>query len=189
MSAGRALVLIDFQTGFQSPVWGARNNPDAEAKAKTLLDACRNAGVPVFHVRHISTESGSPLGPDTGGTAFLPGLEPAEGELVYEKSVNSAFIGTALERDLRAKKITQLIICGLTTPHCVSTSCRMAANLGFDVTLAHDACAAFAANANMAWKDDATPLSPDVIHDTAIAHLHGEFVKARPTKDIITEIG
>ncbi|MDA7427986.1 cysteine hydrolase family protein [Primorskyibacter aestuariivivens] len=189
MSADRALILIDFQTGFQSPVWGARNNPDAERNAQSLLEACRDAGLPVFHVRHISSEPGSPLGPDTGGTAFLPGLEPSGGEPIYEKSVNSAFIGTGLEADLRAKGLTRLIICGLTTPHCVSTSCRMSANLGFDVTLAHDACAAFYANASMGWKSDADALSPEVIHDVAIAHLHGEFVTARASADLIAETG
>lgn len=188
MSADRALILIDFQTGFQSPTWGARNNPGAEARARALLDACRTAAIPAFHVRHISTEPGSPLGPGTGGTAFLPGLHPAEGEPVHEKSVNAAFIGTTLERDLRAAGIKTLVICGLTTPHCVSTSCRMAANLGFEVTLAHDACAAFAANADMGWRAGAGALRPETIHDTAIAHLHGEFVTARATADILAEL-
>ena len=189
MSADRALIVIDFQTGFQSPVWGARNNPDAERNAQSLLDACRNGNVPVLHVRHISTEPGSPLGPETGGTTFLPGLEPSGAEPVYEKSVNSAFIGTGLDADLRANGISRVIICGLTTPHCVSTSCRMAANLGFDVTLAHDACAAFSANADMTWCPGADALLPQTIHDTAIAHLHGEFVTARTTAKIVAEIG
>lgn len=181
----RALLLIDIQTGFDSPEWGARNNPDAEAHAARLLAAWRRAQLPVFHIRHVSTEAGSPLAPQTGGTAFKPEVLPIDGEAVFEKSVNSAFIGTPLESHLRTQGITDLVICGLTTPHCVSTTSRMAANLGFVVTLAHEACAAFAANARMDWQEDAAPLTPEEIHKTAVAHLHGEFVTALKTSTIL----
>ena len=181
----RALILIDIQTGFDAPVWGARNNPDAEAKAGLLLDAFRNRAAPVIHVRHISTEPGSPLGPDTGGTDFKANVTPQTGEAVFEKSVNSAFIGTGLEDHLRAIGADTLVICGLTTPHCVSTTTRMAANLGFTVLLAHDACAAFASNADPSWSPALPPPDPASIHDAAISHLHGEFAQALSVQDIL----
>lgn len=180
-----ALVLIDIQMGFKSPIWGARNNPDAESQAARLLAAWRNTGAAICHIRHVSTEPGSPLGPDTGGTAFMPEIAPIAGEPIFEKSVNSAFIGTNLETYLRDAQINQLVICGLTTPHCVSTTSRMAANLGFSVTLAHDACAAFAANANATWSQSAARLSPQEIHDSAISQLHGEFVTALSSDAIL----
>lgn len=179
-----ALLLIDIQTGFESPVWGARNNPQAEDNAAKLLDHWRAKGQPVIHIRHVSAEPGSPLGPDTGGTAFQPQVAPTDGETIFEKSVNSAFIGTGLEAHLRAEGIGALLICGLTTPHCISTSCRMAANLGFQVTLAHDACASFASNADTGWCD-LPAMTPEQIHSSAIAHLHGEFVTARKTSDLL----
>lgn len=180
-----ALVLIDIQMGFKSPLWGARNNPDAETNAARLLTAWRAQSFPICHIRHVSIEPGSPLGPQTGGTEFMPEVAPFAGEPIFEKSVNSGFIGTNLESHLQAEGITDLVICGLTTPHCVSTTSRMAANLGFQVTLAHDACAAFAANASTEWSDSLTALSPQTIHDTAISHLHGEFVTAKSTADIL----
>ncbi|MDO9525882.1 MAG: cysteine hydrolase family protein [Gemmobacter sp.] len=137
----KTLLLIDFQKGFDDPLWGDRNNPDAEDNARALIAAMRAAGGRVLHVRHLSREAGSPLaGP---GAAFKPGFEPGPGESVYEKSANSAFIGTTLEEDLCKAGAREVIICGLTTPHCVSTTTRMASNLGFSVELAHDACAAF----------------------------------------------
>jgi len=179
-----ALILIDIQTGFDSPFWGARNNPKAEANAARLLEHWRKLGWPLFHVRHLSTSPDSPLKAGQAGVGFKPEVLPRGNEPVIEKSVNSAFIGTDLEAQLRASGITGLVICGLTTPHCVSTTSRMAANLGFGVTLAHDACAAFTSNADMSWQGGA-PLSAEQIHDTAVAHLHGEFVTAKTTDTII----
>lgn len=177
-----ALLPIDFQQGFRDPVWGARNNPQAEANALRLFAAFRAAGLPIFHVRHLSRSPGSPLtGP---GAAFLPGFEPAAGEALFEKTVNAAFIGTDLEARLREAGIGRLVICGLTTPHCVSTSTRMAANLGFAVTLAADACAAFTANADTRF-DDGPAYSAEEIHRAALAQLHGEFATVAPVASII----
>jgi nicotinamidase-related amidase len=181
-----ALILIDIQMGFDDPIWGRRNNPMAEAQAARLLAAWRKRGAPVVHIRHVSTTQGSPLGPGPG-SAFKPEVAPRQGEAVFAKSVNSAFIGTGLEQHLGAQGIDALVICGLTTPHCVSTTARMAANLGFAVRLAHDACAAFAGNARMDWTGaPAGPgLDPEAIHMAAISHLHGEFVTALSTDAVL----
>lgn len=178
----RALLLIDFERGFDAPVWGARNNPQAEKNAARLLNHWRARGEPLFHIRHISVEPGSPL--SGTGCDFREGLEPLDNEVILDKSVNSAFIGTDLEARLGAQDITDLVICGLTTPHCVSTTTRMAANLGFRVQLVADACAAFEASADMGWKPGAAALSAETIHDTALAHLHGEFADVVNTFDI-----
>lgn len=183
MAADPALILIDIQAGFDHPAWGARNNPDAEAHAAVLLDHWRRTRRPIFHIQHVSTEPGSPLGPGPG-SSFKPEVAPLAGEPIFVKSVNSAFIGTRLEQTLRRQEITQLVICGLTTPHCVSTTTRMGANLGFSMTLAHDACASFAANADTSWSGFA-PMSPEAIHASAVSHLHGEFATARAVADIL----
>ena len=176
-----ALLLIDIQAGFDSPAWGERNNPDAEARAAALLDHWRKSRRRIIHIQHVSTDPGSPLGPGPG-SAFKPEVAPLAGEAIFVKSVNSAFIGTRLEATLRRQEITDLVICGLTTPHCVSTTVRMAANLGFNVTLAHDACASFAANADTGWSGHA-PMSPEAIHVSAVSHLHAEFAIARSADD------
>ena len=181
----RALILIDIQTGFDSPFWGARNNPDAEANAARLLTHWRTNGWPLFHVRHLSTTAGSPLANGSPGAEFKPEVMPLDGEPVISKHVNAAFIGTDLEERLHGAFATDLVICGLTTPHCVSTTTRMAANLGFGVTLAHDACAAFTNNADMSWKPGAPALTAEQIHDTAIANIHGEFCTALDTDTIL----
>lgn len=178
-----ALILIDIQKGFDSPYWGERNNPHAESHAAALLNAWRMARRPLFHVQHVSAQPGSPLGPGPG-SSFKPEVAPLAGEPIFTKSVNSAFIGTRLELHLHRREISDLVICGLTTPHCVSTTSRMAANLGFNVTLAHDACAAFTQNANTGWSG-AAPMCAEDIHVSAVNHLHGEFVTAVATADLL----
>lgn len=178
------LILIDIQNGMNAAeYWGPRNNPDAETQAARLLTHWRNNGWPVIHVRHESTTPGSPLTGD--GAQIKAEVAPIPGEPVLAKSVNSAFIGTDLEAQLRRDNVTALVICGITTPHCVSTSVRMAANLGFTVTVAADACAAFASGADTSF-DDGPTLTAEEVHRSALAHLHTEFAVVTTTDRIIT---
>jgi len=167
------LVLIDWQKGFRHcAYWGRRNNPMAEKNASALLRHWRNEARPVFHVRHDSSEERSPLRPDGPGNEIEDFAKPVAGERVYAKCVNSAFIGTALESDLRAAGIEQIVVSGLTTDHCVSTSVRMAANLGFAVSLVGDACYTFERNTPGGRR-----LSADLVHDAHLASLDGEFAQ------------
>jgi len=180
------LLLIDIQVGFDGAVWGMSNNPDAEARAGQLLAAWRAAGRAVVHIRHVSTTPGSPLsGP---GTEFKPEVTPAQDEKIIEKSVNSAFIGTNLHDYLQAISTTELTICGLTTPHCVSTTTRMAGNLGYKVQLVAYACAAFTSNADVSF-DGGPSLNAEEIHRSALAHLHGEFAEVCFTEEVIHPAG
>jgi nicotinamidase-related amidase len=164
------LLLIDFQRGFLDPRWGRRNNPDAEERAEALLHAWRAHARPVVHVRHMSTEPLSPLRPGQPGNAFLREVAPAEGEPVVEKRVNSAFIGTSLESDLRRAGCRALVIAGLTTNHCVSTTARMAGNLGFHTWVVSNATAAFDRTG-----PDGVRHPAELVHAMALSDLHGEF--------------
>jgi nicotinamidase-related amidase len=179
-----ALILIDIQEGFDDPFWGARNNPDAEANAARLLTHWRAQNAPVFHIQHLSNTPGSPLNPDGGLVALKSMASPREGEPVVTKHVNSGFIGTNLEKLLRKQDIKAVTICGLTTPHCVSTTTRMAANLGFDVTLVHDACATFAGNADSGWRNGPA-LAAEDIHVSALDQLNGEFARVASTDQVL----
>ena len=129
-----ALLLVDFQRAFDHPTyWGtSRSTPNLEANISKLLPAFREAGAHIIHVRHHSANPGAILYPsaDNEYTKFMSCAEPLPSEPILTKNVNSAFIGTNLEQYIRDRNIKRLVIVGLTTPHCVSTSTRMAANLG-----------------------------------------------------------
>ncbi|MDA9208386.1 cysteine hydrolase [Octadecabacter sp.] len=178
------LMLIDIQVGFEDPVWGNRNNPSAEQHAQSLLNAWRSKEWPIVHVQHLSETSGSPL--SGTGAAFKAAVLPLAGEAIFQKRVNSAFIGTDLENHLKSMRATELTICGLTTPHCVSTTTRMAANLGYSVRLVADACAAFTSNADVSF-DSGSPMTADDIHRSALAHLHGEFAHVCQCAEVLAQ--
>jgi nicotinamidase-related amidase len=178
-----ALLVIDVQKGLDHPSWGKRNNPNAEANIALLLSEWRKHGRPIVHVRHCSVEPNSPLRPELPGNEFKAEAQPLPEEKQLSKSVNSAFIGTELEQYLREQDISSLVIVGLTTDHCVSTSTRMAANLGFDVTLIADATATFDRQGH-----DGVFYSADQIHNINLASLNGEFCTVRSTQAVLKEI-
>jgi nicotinamidase-related amidase len=94
-------------------------------------------------VRHDSVQAGSTLAPGHPGNEFRPGFEPRAGEPVVGKSVNSAFIGTDLDLRLRRLGARSVIVFGISTDMCVSTTVRTGANMGWDMVLVPDACDCF----------------------------------------------
>jgi nicotinamidase-related amidase len=175
-----ALIVIDVQLAFLDPHMGERNNAGAESNIGRLLQAWRNTGRPVRHVVHDSLEPNSRLRPDSPGNSIQPIALPSANEPVYRKNVNSAFIGTTLERDLRRDGINTLVIVGLTTNHCVSTSARMAGNLGFTTYVVSDATASFARRAL-----DGTLRSAEDVHSAALSDLQEEFAMIVDTSEIL----
>ena len=165
---------------FSHPRWGQRNNPNAESNIARLLAAWRNAERPIRHVVHDSTEPDSLLRPGLPGNAIQPAAAPKTGEPVYRKHVNSAFIGTNLEKDLRQDGIDTLVIVGLTTNHCISTTARMAGNLGFKTFVVSDATATYDRPAL-----DGTLRSAEAVHSAALSDLHQEFATVVDTAEIL----
>jgi len=184
LSSKSVLMPIDVQAAFDDPAWGRRNNPDMEHRALALLAAWRQAGRPVINVKHNSVEAASTLRPGQPGNDFKPGFEPQEGETLVEKTVNAAFIGTNLEADLRRKGIEQIVLFGLTTDQCVSTTARVGANLGFDVVIVADACAAFDQLA-----PDGSPVTAEVLHLAHLTTLNTEFGQVVNSAAVIAALG
>jgi nicotinamidase-related amidase len=172
------------QQGFDDGTWGQRNNPDAEANVSSLIALWRSERGRVIHVQHCSSEPDSPLRPELPGCQFKPEATPIEGEATFKKTVNSAFIGTNLESHLRDNGLENIVIAGLTTDHCVSTSTRMAGNLGFNVTLVSDATATFDRIGH-----NGTEYTADEIHEIHLASLNEEFCVVRSTEEVLNKFG
>lgn len=180
-----ALLLIDIQKGLDE--WdfygGNRNNLNAEANAAKILNHFRTQKRPVFHVQHSSTNPESPLHASKPGFEIKNEVRPLKNEAVFTKNVNNAFIGTDLEQQLNAEGVSRVVVAGLTTNHCISTSVRMGANLGFIIILVSDACATFDFVGANGQTFDA-----ELMHQTALASLKDEFAEIVETKSLLKNL-
>ncbi len=178
-----ALIPVDMQQAFDRAPWPRRWNDNVDANGLAILAAWRNAGRPIFHVRHDSVEIGSTLSPGEAGNAFRPGFEPRPGEPLVTKSVNAAFIGTDLDLRLRRAGIDTIAVFGISTDMCVSTTVRVGSNMGHKVILVEDACDCF----ELADKDGTSIAAID-IHRAHVATLRAEFAEVLTVKEVIDRI-
>jgi nicotinamidase-related amidase len=180
-----ALIVIDVQRAFDE--WEAagkrRNNPEALARIVELLAAFRGGSMPIFHIRHEGSRPGSSFLPNGTGYPVKDEAREIEGEPVIVKRVNSAFIGTNLEKQLRSADIKTLVVCGATTNHCVETTVRMAGNLGFDACLVRDATWTF----DRVGPDGDAHAAAD-IHAMTLANLNGEFARIASASETIAAL-
>ena len=180
-----ALLLIDIQKGLDDIDYygGHRNNLQAESNARKVLAFWRNHKLPIFHIKHNSTNPNSPLVKGQTGNDFKDIVKPLANETIIEKEVNSAFMGTDLKQQLDEREINELVIAGLTTDHCISSSARMAGNLGYKTYVVSDATATFDKVGANGIKYEA-----ELIHEVALASLHNEFATVIGTDDLLKAI-
>ena len=176
------LILIDVQKGFDEPYWGERNNPGAERNIERLLARWRESGRPVIHVRHDSTEPASALRADRPGNAIKDEAAPRPGESVVGKQVNSAFLGTDLATLLEDRGSATVVLCGFTTNHCVSTTARMAGNLGYRTFVLSDSTVAFAMRAP---GPEGRLIPAAEMHEVGLAELNREFATILTTDELL----
>jgi len=177
-----ALIPIDMQRGFDLAPPRPLSNPAIDANGRRLLAHWRRQGWPVLHVKHDSIHAVSTLHPSHPGNALREGFEPQAGEPLVGKSVNCAFVGTDFELRLRRLKVERVVLFGLYADMCVSTTARIAANLGFETIVVGDACASI----------DLPGLDGVVIPGAQIARahlatLHAEFAKVVATADLVDD--
>lgn len=176
MSLRTAVLALHYQNEVLHPegrirVGVAENDPmrgRVIEAAGQLLSGAREKQLPIFHVRiafrpdYADCPRNTPIFRRTvelgavkdgeWGAQFMEALSPlpSEREFVITHARISAFKGTALEQTLRTLGVQRLIVAGVATHSVVENTVREAADLGYEVSVAADACAAAAPEVHQA---------------------------------------
>jgi nicotinamidase-related amidase len=138
-----ALLVIDIQNDYfpggrmelEGPLEAARN-------ARELLQCFREHNQYHVHIQHVSTRPGATfLLRGDRGADIHDSVAHFEGEPLVVKHFPNAFRETNLLELLRGQGVDRVIITGMMTHMCVDATARAAADLGFQVIVADDACA------------------------------------------------
>ena len=97
----------------------------------------------MVHLKHVWDEPDATfMRPGTDGVEIHDAVAPVDGERVIEKAFPNGFRDTDLEQTLRAGEDEDVVVAGMMSSMCVDATARAAVDLGFGVTVVHDACAA-----------------------------------------------
>ncbi|WP_437614223.1 isochorismatase family protein [Erwinia sp. V71] len=131
----------------------------------------------MIHIRHADADPASPLSREAPGYQVMPCAQELATESVFIKSTSSAFASTTLEKYLRDCGITQLLVTGAVAGFCVNSTVRAGADLGFRMTVIHDAV--------MGFDVPPSPLSAQTIFDATMALLAADFATLIDTASVL----
>ncbi|MFT0520001.1 cysteine hydrolase family protein [Pseudomonas faucium] len=177
----QALIIIDIQNDyFPGGKWTLEGAEQAADNAARLLAAARQRGDLVVHVRHEFEAADAPFfAPASPGAAIHSKVQPQQGEPVVLKHQVNAFRDTPLKGTLDQHGIEALTIVGSMSHMCIDAATRAAADLGYDVTVAHDACA------TLALDFDGKQVPAAHVHASAMAALAFAYAKVVKTDELL----
>jgi nicotinamidase-related amidase len=161
------LLLLNIQNDyFQNGKMTLEKSLEASVKTQSIVKICREKKFLIVHVQHISTDPNATyLLPCTKGAEFHANVMPLKGETIIKKHYPNSFKDTQLLDRLKSNKITNLLICGMTTHLTVDSTVRAAHDFGFTNTIIQDACAAHPLEFNQ------THISAQNVHSAFLAAL------------------
>ncbi|MRH41806.1 isochorismatase family protein [Aquibacillus halophilus] len=157
-----ALVLIDLQKETDFGLFGLN---EVIKNTSSVIDACREANVPIIHTRQINrvdgvglslgeplNEDGSPFfyNADSEKVETIDEIKPQKGDIVIDKYRWSAFFDTNLNLTLKSLGVKNVIIGGVVTDGCLMTSVFDAYFRDYNVHLIKDICTTSNEGAHMA---------------------------------------
>jgi nicotinamidase-related amidase len=177
--ADAVLLVIDAQGEYRTGKLPLEGIEESLPVLAGLIARARAAGAVVIHVAHKG-RAGGLFDRDAAGGAILAEAAPAAGEAVVEKPLPNAFAGTDLAQRLADIGRKELIVAGYQTHMCISSTARAALDLGYRVTVPHDACATRALPDALGG----AAISGAQIHRHALAELADRFAVVVPAASI-----
>jgi nicotinamidase-related amidase len=178
-----ALLVIDIQNDYFPGGKHPLVNPlEAAQKAYELLQCFREHGGHHVHIQHISLKPDAPffLKGDRGSDIH-DSVAHFEGEPIVYKHYPNSFRETTLFATLKEWGIERVVIAGMMTHMCVDATARAAADFGFQVMIAEDACA----TRDLQYGDTAIPA--DLVHKSFLAALKS-YGRVMKTEEIIARL-
>lgn len=172
-----ALILVDIQNDyFENGNWPVAKMAAASANAARLLEHARKSGQVVVHVHHEIPSDNAPFfRPGTDGARIHSSVAPQQNEAVILKHHPNSFRETGLLALLRDKKIRNVTVCGAMSQMCIDATARAAADFGFDVTVAEDACGAKEVSFG------SMQVGAEQVHATIMGALDGTYARVMKT--------
>jgi len=151
---------------------------------RRLQDSFRDHGLEVIHCRICAlTKDGRDRGaghkrlgllaaPDSREADFVDEVAPVGDEIVINKTASGVFSSTNLHYVLGNLGVRSLYLTGVYTNECVETTARDACDLGYFVTVVHDACA----TVNQS------------LHDASIATLRDRYARISSVEEVLVQL-
>ena len=176
------LILVDIQKDyFPGGCMELVGMKEASEKTRKMLLFFREKKWSIFHIQHIAVKDGATFFlPNSVGMEIHDNVKPLPNELVIQKHHPNSFLSTKLHEELLKAGIESIAICGAMSHMCIDATTRAAADLGFQCTVIHDACA----TKDLAFSGKAVPA--DMVHGAFMAALQSVYAKVMDLSEFLS---
>jgi len=176
-----ALLVIDAQDSFKAgPRWERRNNHDFEKNVGALIDAYREAKLPIVYFLHTDEDDAFRIG--NPFFKLMDFITPRANEPVFIKSTRNCFTSTPLQPHLLGLGVRRITITGIQMEQCCETTARVGADLGYGVDFVTEATMTFPIPN---WDKPGEELGVDAIRERTEYALRRRFARIA-TVDLLT---
>jgi len=178
------LIIVDIQDFyFEDGTVELEGSAEASQVAKRVLTRFRALGWPVVHVQHLPEDREKP-GQDVEPESYRihQDVAPLPGEIVVGKHHANSFRDTGLLATLQKLGAGRLVILGMQTHMCLEAATRAAADLGFEVTVVHDACA------TRALEFGGASIPAAQVHASTLAAIEGAYAIVISADELLAEL-
>ena len=110
--------------------------------------------------------------PGSREATILDEIAPTGDEIIFSKTTGSVFNSTPIHHVLSNMGVRNLVMCGVMTSGCVESAARDAADFGYGVIVASDACAS--------WTEE--------LHCASLRVMHGVFARIQTTAEVLSAV-